>query len=295
MLRAVPIAILGALLSLAPRPALAQGEVEEEGEEWDEEGGDDAWSEQDEEQGDEEDDQVEEESDEDADEDEDVDSGAPRAWYFGPYFRFMLVPAFIPQLFLDEAPTVAGPGFGATATWRGETVHYEVGLGYGSYGFEDPFRASGDPVDDTEWVDSSLGLVHLTGSMLWESELSEKLAFEYGFGVDFGIVTGEMVRTEAYELVPGSGNFAPCAGVGNPPTIAMTGRPYCEPGPVPYDQEGAHYGVVEERVPPVALVPMIPHLALRWAPAPDVAVKAEFAYGIIQLWLGVSVAYAPDI
>lgn len=293
MQRAVPIAVLGALLCAAPMHVLAQ-DVDDEAEAWDEDGDDESFDAEgdedeasDDEGGDEDEGDDADEEQDDA-EDDDADSDAPRKWFFGPYFRFMLVPAFIPQLFLDEAPTVAGPGFGATATWLSDTVHYEIGLGYSSYGFEDPFRASGDPDIDTEWVDSSLGLVHLTGSMLWHSELSEKLAFEYGFGVDFGIVTGEMVRTEAY---PSGDGYAPCIAPGVP--AAAPG--YCEPGPVPYDQEGAHYNVVEERVPPVMLVPMIPHLALRWTPAKAWAVKAEFAYGIIQLWLGASVAYAPDL
>jgi hypothetical protein len=286
----IRVAILGAMLGMAPTFAAAQDEVDEEGEDWEE---DDEWSEDD---GADDEESDEEESEDDAEDDEDdEDDDAKRAWFFGPYFRFVMVPAFIPQLFLDEAPTIADPAIGATATWRGETVRYEFGIGYTSYAFEDPFRASGDPVDDTEWVDSSLGLVHLTGSMLWESEISQKVSFEYGFGVDFGIVTGEMIRTEAYELVPGSGEWSPCAGINNPPNIAPTGRPYCEPGPVAFDEMGAHYGVVEERVPPVALVPMVPHLALRWAPAKEIALKAEFGYGIIQLWLGVSAAYAPDI
>ncbi len=263
MTRAVQIAVLSLLVSAAP--ALAQDD--------DEEGEDEGW----EEEGD---------ADEESEGEDAHAPTAPRKWFFGPFFRYAFVPAFIPQLFLDEAPTVANPGFGATATLRGETISFEIGLGYTSYAFEDPFRAAGDPEVDTEWVDSNLGLVHLTGSMIWDTEFSEKLAFEYGFGLDFGIMTGKMVRTEAF---PVSGGFAPCVSVSNPNPI------YCEPGPVAYDQEGAHYGVVEERIPPVAPVPMIPHLALRWTPAPEVALKAELAYGIIQFWLGLSAAYAPEL
>lgn len=291
MRRAVPIAILGALLLAAPVHVLAQDVLDEDEEAWDEEGDDEGFGEE----GDEDEASEGEGDDEgeggDADEEmddpeDDVDSGAPRKWFFGPYFRFVLVPAFIPQLFLDEAPTVAGPAFGATATWLGDTVHYEIGLGYTSYSFEDPFRASGDPDIDTEWVKSNLGLLHLTGSMLWHTEFSEKLAFEYGFGVDFGIVTGEMVRTEAF---PTGDGYAPCVGVNNPVNA------YCTGPAVPYDEYGEHYNEVEQRIPPVALVPMIPHLALRWTPDPDWALKAEFSYGIIQIWLGLSVAYAPDL
>lgn len=263
------------------------GEEEESSEA---EGDEDESDEGDEDEGDEEEAEGEDEGEEDEDEDEASEDSGPRTWFFGPYFRFVLVPAFIPQLFLDEAPTVANPAFGVNATRRGEPVHIVLGLGYTGYSFEDPFRASGDPVTDTEWVESNLGLIHATASLLWDTELSEQFGFEYGFGADLGIVTGELVRTEAYPT--GGGGYAPCIGPLNPPT-APPG--YCEPGAVAYDQNGAHYNVVEERVPPIALVPMIPHLALRYTPASEWVVKAEVAYGIVQFWFGISAAYGPDL
>jgi hypothetical protein len=37
--------------------------------------------------------------------------------------------------------------------------------------------------------------------------------------------------------------------------------------------------------------PHIPHLALRYTPDPKVAIKLELAYGIVQLWCGLSVHY----
>lgn len=212
-------------------------------------------------------------------------SDSPRVWYIGPWFRFMLVPAFFLELFLDEAPTVASPGFGLSATLRGDEMSFVLGLGYTSYAFEDAFRAKGDPELHTEWVDSSLGLLHATGSILWESELSRAFTFEYGVGADLGIVWSELRRTEAYPN--GSDGWAPCVGVGNPDLS------YCEPGPVAYDEHGAHYDVEEKRIPPVAILPMLPHLALRWTPAEHWAAKLEGAYGILQVWFGLSVAYAP--
>lgn len=292
MTRAGSIAVLAILLSAAP--VMAQDEDEDQ----DSDGvtGEDEAGEV---EGDEEGNADEEAAEQEQKKDEDEQAGpaVPRHWFFGPYFRLVIVPSFlVPQVFvLDSAPTAVNPAFGANATFRGDSVHFVVGLGYTSYAFTGASRSKGDPIEDTEWVDSNLGLVHATGSMLWHTALSDKFAFEYGFGVDLGIVTGEMVRTEAYRPTPSS--FAPCIGPLNP----VPAGGWCElpqnvaAGTDAYDETGAQYHVVEERVPPVALLPMIPQLGLRWTPAPEWAVKAEFAFGIAQLWFGISAAYGPEL
>ena len=153
-------------------------------------------------------------------------------------------------------------------------------------------QASGDPETDTEWVESDLGLIHLTGSVLWDTDLSEKFTFEYGVGLDLGILVGDLVRTEAYKS---GSEFRKCVDPLAPDPV------YCElpnnavAGTDAYDADGAHYNVVEKRVPPVGGAFMLPHLTLRYQPIPELAVKLEAAYGIVQLWLGLSVAYAPNI
>jgi hypothetical protein len=209
-----------------------------------------------------------------------------RNWYVGPWFRLLIVPSFALDIFLDHSPTIVTPGFGLSATMRRKSVSFAFGLGYTSYHFEDPFLAKGDPVLDTEWVDSSLSLVHATSSILWPIKLSKAFTFEYGIGADVGIVLGEMRRTEAYGLT--RGRWAPCANPGNPDPN------FCESSSVPYDESGGHYDEEEKRIPPVAILPMVPHLALRWRPEKHWAVKLEGAYGILQLWAGLSIAFAPE-
>lgn len=302
MRRAIGMA-LAVALTLAPSSwAAAQDDEDEEQEEGedsepaeDEDGEDEAGEGGDEDEAGEETDD-EGEAGEDDDEGDKADGSDRRKWFFGPYFRYMFVPAFMLELFLEEAPTVGNVAFGVAANYRTEDgPAFQIGLGYSGYGFEDPFRATGDPVEDTEWVDSSLGMVHLTGSILWNAELvPKKLAFEYGIGLDLGVVTGKLVRTEAYE---GAGGWQPCEGPGNPALYIA----YCEfpsrqgIATNAYDEEGAHYGVEEERVPPIGLMPMVPHLALRFDPIEELALKVEAAYGIFQLWFGLSAAYAPKL
>jgi hypothetical protein len=220
----------------------------------------------------------------------------PPTWWFGAYMQGSFVPSFMLGLFLDDAPTVSNLGFGVTATHRNKDgMSFVIGLGYAPYSFAGPFRIAGDPEADTEWLDSSLALLHVRGQMLWSTDIVDNmLSFEYGVGLDVGIVLGEMTRTEAYRA-GGTGEFQPCTGPGLP----MPG--YCD---IPqalgartdaYDAYGAHYNVVEKRVPPVALIPMLPALALRYTPIPELAIKLDAAFGLMQFAVGLSAAYGVNL
>jgi hypothetical protein len=216
------------------------------------------------------------------------------AWSFGPYLRYVVVPSFMVELFVDLAPTATNPAFGATARYHtkpgGPIIDF--GIGYASYAFTGAFRSKGGTENDTEWVESSLGLVHLTGSIIWDAPISSQFAFEYGIGIDFGFVTGEFKRTEAYGSPAG---YAKCTGVGQP------SPEYCQapitPGAPtdPYNVKGEQYNVIDESVPGVMGLPMLPRLALRYQPLPELAIRAEGAYGIAQVWLGISAAYSPEL
>lgn len=223
-------------------------------------------------------------------------------WRVGAYYRHAWVPKLLLKPFLERAGSISNEGLGATvsrASRHGATI--ELGLGYTGYHFEGAFAAHDVPVEDTEWIKSSLGLVHLTGSVLWPIELSRSLAIELGVGLDLGIVLGSLRRSEAY---PQDGAFHPCRAALDP---SLTGPdkdakgaaiPYCEQA---YDVSGkptasngpsvagAHYDVKETRVPPLMLVPMLPHVALRFAPTRYLTLKLEAAFGIAQVWVGLGV------
>lgn len=220
-----------------------------------------------------------------------ADPKTPPVWWFGAYFQGAFVPSFMLNLFLDDAPTVSNVGVGITATHRNKDgMSFVIGLGYAGYGFVGPFRISGDPEQDTEMLDSSLALLHLRGQMLWSTDIVDNmLSFEYGVGLDIGVVLGEMRRTEAYR--DQSGTFQKCLGPGVPNPL------YCDipqalgAGSDAYDAYGAHYNVVEKRVPPVALIPMLPALALRYTPIPELAIKLDAAFGLMQFAVGLSASY----
>lgn len=214
-------------------------------------------------------------------------------WWIGPYLEGVIVPSFLLKLFLAASPTVFNPSFGATVAHRNaDGFSWVLGLGYAGYGFDGPFRAKGDPELDTEYLNSSLGLLNARGMLLWSAEISRTLSFEYGVGVELGVVLGEMRRSEAYK--DANGEYAACTGVGNPDPA------YCEQTTNllvttnAYNEAGAHYNVKEERVPPVAAALMLPALALRYTPVNNIAIKLEAAFGLLQFSFGISASYGVD-
>jgi hypothetical protein len=225
-------------------------------------------------------------------------AGPPPTWWFGAYGQANIVPSFLLGLFWEDAKTFVTPAFGLTATHRSESgFSIVMGLGFSSYYFSGPARNSGDLPEDTEYLNSNLGLISLRGQLLWSTDISRTLSFEYGVGLDLGVLIGQLKRTEAF--LGNVGNFEKCFGPGMPATRSPGGEPYCEaPIKLPsdaYDKDGAHYGVVEKRVPPIALVPMIPALALRWTPARNIAVKLDVSFGLLQFAAGLSAAYGVDL
>jgi len=102
-------------------------------------------------------------------------------------------------------------------------------------------------------------------------------------------VLGELFRSEAFK--DASGEYQACSGPGVPDLI------FCEPTAPPglatnkYNEEGAHYHVKEERVPPVAAALMIPALALRYQPIDKLAIKLEASFGLMQFSFGLSASY----
>jgi hypothetical protein len=228
---------------------------------------------------------------------------AETPWFVGAYYRYNWMPGLILAPFFERAPTIANNGFGATVSHRSRGgVTAELGLGYLPYRFAGAFHADGTPIEDTEYVRSKLAFFHVTGSLLWPIELHRLLNLEIGVGVDIGALVGAVERTEAFPDAKGA--FHACNGALQPPTTGpnkdLDGMPipYCEQA-VDRDGKviasnaagslGAQYHARERRIPPVMLFPMLPHLALRFAPYPRLAFKLEAAFGLAQIWVGLSV------
>lgn len=220
-------------------------------------------------------------------------------WWLGGYYRHLWIPSYMTKPFFDDAPSVVNDGGGLVATYRsGSGLNVEMGLGIMPYGFEGEFLADGQPSTDAEIVKSDLTFFHLTGSLMWDIEFHQTIALEIGFGIDLGVLTGDLNRNEAF--YDGMA-YRRCAGPRDPrdPTVALNAADptvdvYCEEpenGSGVTDDardKGEQYDVNEDRVPPVMLFPMVPHVALRLQPFKHLTFKAELGFGIVEVWVGAS-------
>jgi outer membrane protein OmpA-like peptidoglycan-associated protein len=226
--------------------------------------------------------------------DSSAQDSALKHWWFGGYYRHLWVPPFILNAFLARAPGVSNDGFGGVVTYRtGGALNVEMGFGYMPYAFHGPFVGKTGEDTDTELVNSDLGFYHLTGSLLWQIEFHRVVALELGLGIDLGIFSGHVTRNEAY-FDPQTKQFLDCKGPHMPDIMGANGQLYCadpENGSMktdPPDAKGEQYHVRDNHVPPVMAFPMLPRIGLRIQPIEYVALKAEFAFGIAQMWVGAS-------
>lgn len=219
-------------------------------------------------------------------------------WFFGGQFRHHWVPSGVQSIFMDMAPNIKGNGYGVIASRRNvDGFSLTFGLAWADYAFEGFFREKGDDLGETEFVRSDMSFWHVTSSFMWSTEFLDILAIEYGFGVDLGLVLGDINRTEAYRD-PVNG-WQTCADKDDRPELTDRGDQYCdEPqsggATDPSDKHGAHYNVNVGKIsggggiPDLFLAPAIPQLAIRIMPIKNVAIRLEAAYGIVQFWVGAS-------
>ncbi|HEY3257097.1 MAG TPA: hypothetical protein VGJ91_24235 [Polyangiaceae bacterium] len=147
----------------------------------------------------------------------------PHQTYYGVGLRYraIIVPKFMQNLFGDGGRTILANGFGPEFTIRKDSFEYEFSAMFTGYGMDPtPFKASSDPAEAWEIVESKIKVLYLTADFVWSHDFVPEFALNYGFGAGMGIVWGDLYRTQAY---PGPGanpstgeGFLPCAGVGNP-------------------------------------------------------------------------------
>jgi hypothetical protein len=213
-------------------------------------------------------------------------------WYIGGFYRHTWTPGFMLGLFLDEHTKANNPGAGLEVTYS--RSHLDISItafwqGYRTYG---PYLGAGDPITDTEIIDSSLSMAAIGANFLWTTEFSDKFALQYGLDLAIGLVMGNMVRNEAYptddNTVDGyQGGWAPCTGVNNPPATS-TGGDFCNGPSVGDGETGGHYGVRARRwtaggsVPNVWFRAALPHLALRFTPTPAIRIRVDGGFDLFS-------------
>jgi len=216
----------------------------------------------------------------------------PGQTYYGVGLRYraIIVPKFMMNLFGDGGRTVLANGLGPEFTIRKNAFEYEFSAMFTSYAMDPtPFKAKSDGADAWEIVESKIKVLYLTADFNWSQDFAPEFALDYGFGAGFGLVWGDLKRTQAY---PGTGanlntgdGFLPCAGKGD-----ARGGNYCG-----FDND--HYnGYTEPSWANGGSKPVIfPWLALqtgvRWKPHRNFIGRFDAGFGTSGFFLGLGADY----
>jgi hypothetical protein len=117
--------------------------------------------------------------------------------FVGLRYRGIIVPKFMMNLFGDGGTTVYIHGFGPEFGIRKDNFEYIFSLWYAPYSMDPtPFKASSDPDQGWEHVESKLKLLFLTADFQWSAVIEPEVAFNYGIGAGFAFVFGSLHRSQ---------------------------------------------------------------------------------------------------
>ncbi|MBI2894061.1 MAG: hypothetical protein HYY06_10960 [Deltaproteobacteria bacterium] len=208
---------------------------------------------------------------------------ANKPYYFvGARFRLLWIPSFMVGLFADveDWSGAINPAAGLEFTYRKNSFDVIGALWWAGASADPGFmKGQSDPDTSFEEIKSSLNLWILSADFVWSYDFNEVVSFTYGAGIGIGLVTGSLMRNEAYRK---GGEWTPCPYAG----FDGGGPDFCE-------AEGGQYDVNEADggdVPPVVPWISLPHLGLRIKPHRNFMMRIDMGFGI-GFFLGVSGNY----
>lgn len=204
--------------------------------------------------------------------------------FVGLRYRMIVIPKFMMTLFGDGGATAVNHAVGPEFVIRKDDFEYQLSLWYAGYGLDaTPFKASSDPEEAWELVTSELKIIYATVDFMWSKPIAPEFAFTYGLGGGFGIVFGDLLRTQAFK----SGNdYEPCVAPGNPPQ----GGAYC-------GNDNDHYPGYKEPTwfdsgsKPVVFPWFAGQFGFRFKPHRNFAARIDMGIGIGQFFVGLGAHY----
>jgi hypothetical protein len=216
----------------------------------------------------------------------------PKKSYFfvGAAWRYVMLPQFVLEWFLDAAPSLATTGsFFGEFGYRKDGFQVTAQAGWMKWYFQGPFQLAGDPPQDTEWLHTRFNFLQATATVTWSTSFTDWFALEYGIEAGIAILFGDMTRSEAYHR---NGKWTACPTYAGSPTWP-TGLDFQDDALIYCDrpingatvsneagEDGAHYNVKANRgignsgVP--YAVPVIgPRLSLRFKPIHQVVLRID--------------------
>ena len=215
----------------------------------------------------------------------------PNQTYYGVGLRYraIIVPKFMMNLFGDGGRTVVAHGLGPEFTVRKNAFEYDFSAWFASYAMDPtPFKASSDDRNAWEIVESKIKILYITADFVWSQDFSPEFAFNYGVGAGFGLVWGDLKRTQAH---PGAG-ANDSTGAGYVPCISKF-----TPDPTFCGDDNNHYaGYTEPSWSNGGSKPVIfPWLALqtglRYKPHRNFVARLDAGFGTSGFFLGLGADY----
>ncbi len=214
-----------------------------------------------------------------------------KTYYFvGARYRAVIVPKFMQNLFADGGRTIVSHGVGPEFAIRKDGFEYNFSIWFADYSMQEtPFKSSSDGEKAWEIIESELKMIYLTTDFLWSQEFTPSLALNYGAGFGFGIVFGDLFRTQA--IPPGNRE------AGDPYTYQKCNAPGSPAGGDYCDNDNEHYnGFVEPSWAGGGSVPVIfPWLALqaglRFKPHKNFVARLDAGFGTSGFFAGLGLDY----
>ena len=217
----------------------------------------------------------------------------PNQTYYGVGLRYraIIVPKFMMNLFGDGGRTVVAHGIGPEFTVRKNAFEYDFSAWFASYAMDPtPFKASSDDRNAWEIVESKIKILYITADFIWSQDFSPEFAFNYGVGAGFGLVWGDLKRTQAR---PGAGSND-STGAGYVPCINQTDPN--DPGDF-CGADNTHYNGYNEPSwsnggsKPVIFPWLALQTGLRYKPHRNFVARLDAGFGTSGFFLGLGADY----
>ncbi len=204
-------------------------------------------------------------------------------YFIGARYRAIIVPKFVLNIFGEGGKNLFFPAAGGLElSIHSPKMEYDIALWYAGYGFDDMlFKGNNEPEKAWEFIDSSLKTIYGTVDFLWLADMAPDLHLTYGFSLGLGVVFGNLIRTQAYPVPPGSQNYRKCPGVIPSP---QPGSDFCK--------DGEHYGYNEPNwfdngSKPVVFPWIAVQTGLRYQIG-DVAMRLDLGFGTSAFFMGLA-------
>jgi len=214
--------------------------------------------------------------------------------FVGARYRAIILPKFMMNLFGDGGKTVVVHGFGPEFAIRKNAFEYNLSIWYAGYSMDDtPFKSKSDGEAAWEIVNSQLKSLFITSDFLWSQDFTPEFALNYGLAGGFGIIFGDLYRTQARPGTGANGNtgagFVPCSGFPDPK----------DPGQVYCDNSNGHYRSQGYTEPswanggskPILFPWFVLQTGLRYKPHKNFAARLDMGFGTSGFFLGLGLDY----